>query len=99
MKNDSRPDDTPQRKDLHLAELLDFRPDQGIIRLRRVTLGSLVNLALLTFAAYALISVFGGVDTAALFDALADASWTWLAFALVLAQIPRIPAALSTLGS
>jgi activator of aromatic catabolism len=28
-----RRDDTSGRKDLHLAELLDFRPDQGIIRL------------------------------------------------------------------
>ena len=32
-------------------------------------------------------------------DALRDASWWWLAFALVLAQIPRIPAAISTMGS
>jgi len=33
VKPQPRRDDTPDRKDLHLAELLDFRPDQGIIRL------------------------------------------------------------------
>jgi hypothetical protein len=32
VKARSRPDATPSH-DLHLAELLDFRPDQGIIRL------------------------------------------------------------------
>ena len=30
---------------------------------------------------------------------LRDANWWWLAFALVLAQLPRIPAAVSTMGS
>lgn len=33
VKPHSRCDETPERRDLHLAELLDFRPDQGIIRL------------------------------------------------------------------
>ena len=32
-------------------------------------------------------------------EELRDASWWWLALALVLAQIPRIPAAVSTMGS
>ena len=32
-------------------------------------------------------------------EALRDASWSWLVFALVLAQIPRLPAAVSTMGS
>ncbi|NUR53466.1 MAG: sigma 54-interacting transcriptional regulator [Acidobacteria bacterium] len=33
MKPRSRRDDTPKGPSLHLAELLDFRPDQGVIRL------------------------------------------------------------------
>src|ERR671910_3504638 len=33
VKPQSSRDDTPERRDLPLAELLDFRPDQGIIRL------------------------------------------------------------------
>jgi DNA-binding NtrC family response regulator len=46
----SRPgDDLPVRKDLHLAELLDFRPDQGIIRLheQRVVILSAAAMGLL----------------------------------------------------
>jgi DNA-binding NtrC family response regulator len=49
VKAHSRPDDTPDRKDLHLAELLDFRPDQGIIRLheQRVVILSAAAMGLL----------------------------------------------------
>ncbi len=67
--------------------------------MRRVTGGSLLNLALLAIAAYALITVFGNLDIAEVVDDLRDASWWWLAFAVVLAQIPRAPAAVSTKGS
>ena len=44
-----RPDDTSDRQDLHLAELLDFRPDQGIIRLheQRVVILSAAAMGLL----------------------------------------------------
>ena len=49
VKDHSRRDDTPERKDLHLAELLDFRPDQGIIRLheQRVVILSAAAMGLL----------------------------------------------------
>src|SRR5918999_5774799 len=42
-------DETPERRDLHLAELLDFRPDQGIIRLheQRVVILSAAAMGLL----------------------------------------------------
>jgi DNA-binding NtrC family response regulator len=42
-------DDTSDRQDLHLAELLDFRPDQGIIRLheQRVVILSAAAMGLL----------------------------------------------------
>jgi glycosyltransferase 2 family protein len=73
--------------------------DQRLIKLRRVTWGSLLNLALLSIAAFALIGMLGGLDLDAFVDALADANWWWLAFALVLAQLPRIPSAVSTMGS
>jgi uncharacterized membrane protein YbhN (UPF0104 family) len=74
-------------------------PDQPLIRLRRVTWGSVLNLALLAIAAYMLISAFGDIDMAEFVDDLKDASWAWLAFALLLAQLPRIPSAVSTMGS
>ena len=49
VKGQSRRDDTRERKDLHLAELLDFRPDQGIIRLhdQRVVILSAAAMGLL----------------------------------------------------
>ena len=49
MKAQTRREQTPQRKDLHLAELLDFRPDQGTIRLheQRVVILSAAAMGLL----------------------------------------------------
>jgi uncharacterized membrane protein YbhN (UPF0104 family) len=73
--------------------------EQPLIKLRRVTWGSLLNLALLAFAAFALISLLGNIDLQTFVDDLADASWWWLAFALLLAQLPRIPSAVSTMGA
>jgi uncharacterized membrane protein YbhN (UPF0104 family) len=73
--------------------------EQQLIRLRRVTAGSLLNAFLLGVAAYVLISALGGLDFEAFADALAGASWWWLAFAVLLAQLPRIPAAVGTTGS
>jgi uncharacterized membrane protein YbhN (UPF0104 family) len=72
---------------------------QDLIKLRRVTGGALLNLALLAIAAYTLIAAFGDIDLATFADEVRDASWWWLAFGLVMAQVPRIPAAVSTTGS
>ena len=49
MKPQPRRDEPPTHKDLHLAELLDFRPDQGIIRLhdQRVVIVSAAAMGLL----------------------------------------------------
>jgi DNA-binding NtrC family response regulator len=49
VKAHTRRKDTPERRDLHLAELLDFRPDQGIIRLheQRVVILSAAAMGLL----------------------------------------------------
>ena len=49
MKAQAPRHDAPERKDLHLAELLDFRPDQGIIRLheQRVVILSAAAMGLL----------------------------------------------------
>jgi DNA-binding NtrC family response regulator len=49
VKAQPRRDDTSYRHDLHLAELLDFRPDQGIIRLheQRVVILSAAAMGLL----------------------------------------------------
>jgi DNA-binding NtrC family response regulator len=49
VKPRSRHDEAPEHRDLHLAELLDFRPDQGIIRLQeqRVVILSAAAMGLL----------------------------------------------------
>jgi DNA-binding NtrC family response regulator len=49
VKAHPRRDNTPRRKRLHLAELLDFRPDQGVIRLheQRVVILSAAAMGLL----------------------------------------------------
>ncbi len=80
------------RKELGAAE-------QPLIKLRRVSVGSILNLGLLAIAAYALIGAFGDMDLESFVDALRDAQWWWLALALLLAQLPRVPAAISTMGS
>jgi hypothetical protein len=73
--------------------------EQPLIKLRRVTWGSVLNAALLLFAAFALISLLGGIDFESFVDALKDANWWWLLLALFLAQVPRVPAAVSTMGA
>jgi uncharacterized membrane protein YbhN (UPF0104 family) len=73
--------------------------ERALIRLRRVTWGSVFNLALLSFAAFAIISLLGDIDLDTFLEDLRGADWWWLAFALVLAQLPRIPSAVSTMGS
>ncbi len=49
VKAHSRRDDAPKRPSLHLAELLDFRPDQGVIRLheQRVVILSAAAMGLM----------------------------------------------------
>jgi len=92
-------------RDLDLDDIRDRvqhtlgAPDQPLIKLRRVSTRSLINLALLAFAAYAMIGIFSDMDLEAFIDALGDASWWWLGLALILAQTPRIPAAISTMGA
>jgi glycosyltransferase 2 family protein len=73
--------------------------EQPLIRLRRVTWGSVLNVALLGFAALAVITLLGDIDLETFLEDLRGADWWWLAFALLLAQLPRIPSAVSTMGS
>jgi uncharacterized membrane protein YbhN (UPF0104 family) len=74
-------------------------PTFDLVKLRRVTWGSVFNVTLLTVAAYTIIGMFGGIDFEEFADALNDANWWWLLFALVLGQTPRVAAAFSTIGS
>jgi uncharacterized membrane protein YbhN (UPF0104 family) len=45
------------------------------------------------------MSIFSDLDLDAFLDALAGANWWWLGLALLLAQTPRVPSAISTMGA
>jgi uncharacterized membrane protein YbhN (UPF0104 family) len=74
-------------------------PDVEVVKLRRVTWKSLLNVALLAVAAYTIIGMLADIDLEAFARALRDANWWWLAAALILGQTPRVANAVSTMGS
>ena len=71
----------------------------SLVRLRRVTLGTVVQVGLLVLAVSAVVGYLSGLDYGDLADAVQDASWGWIALGFLLAQTPRLTQALSTLGS
>ena len=70
-----------------------------LVRLRRVTWASLVQVALLVLAVSAVVGWATGLDYAELAERIAEASWGWIVFGFLLAQTPRVTQAISTLGS
>jgi uncharacterized membrane protein YbhN (UPF0104 family) len=70
-----------------------------LAKLRRVSVRALVQVALLGFAAYTILDAAAGVDWGDVAATVRDASWRWIAFGFVVAQLPRLTQALSTLGS
>ena len=70
-----------------------------LVRLRRVSLRAAIQVGLLVVASYAVLTAAGGVDWAEFSSTLADASWGWVAFGLLVAQLPRLTQSLATLGS
>ena len=74
-------------------------PMPELVRLRRVTWGTLIQLALLMFAAAAVLSFVGGVDFGELREDLQGASWGWIIAGAIVAQLPRLTQAVSTLGA
>ena len=69
------------------------------VKLRRVTKWAVAQMALLVLAAYTIIDAASGVDWEEVRSTVADASWTWIAGGLVVAQLPRLAQAVATLGS
>jgi uncharacterized membrane protein YbhN (UPF0104 family) len=80
------------------AAALGVEPPE-LVRLRRVTVRSAIQLALLGLASYAIVTAATDVDWDAFRTTLEDASWWWVAAAFVVAQLPRVSQAFSTLGS
>jgi uncharacterized membrane protein YbhN (UPF0104 family) len=80
------------------AEAIGVEPTE-LVKLRRVTVWSLIQAGLLVLAASAVIGFFGGIDFNQLWTYLSDASWGWLILGLIVAQLPRLTQAVATLGS
>jgi uncharacterized membrane protein YbhN (UPF0104 family) len=70
-----------------------------LVRLRRVTWWTLVQIGLLALAVWTVLAAIGNLDHGQLRDSLDGASWWWVAAGFVVAQLPRQTQAASTLGS
>jgi uncharacterized membrane protein YbhN (UPF0104 family) len=71
----------------------------ALVKLRRVTWGTILQVALLALAVSAVVGGLSGLDYGDLADAVQEASWGWIAAGFVIAQTPRFTQAFSTLGS
>jgi di/tricarboxylate transporter/uncharacterized membrane protein YbhN (UPF0104 family) len=80
------------------AQAVGVEPPE-LAKLRRVSVRALVQIALFGFASYTILDAAAGVDWGDVASTIRDASWGWIAFGLVVAQLPRLSQALSTLGS
>ena len=70
-----------------------------LVRLRRVSLRTFIQVVLLVFAASVVISAASDVDWSEMQSAMENAAWGWIALGFVIAQLPRFTQAIATLGS
>ena len=68
-------------------------------KMRRVSWGSLLQVGILVVAFFALTTAFGDVDWDVLVDQIGDANVWLVGLGLIVAQTPRFPQAISTLGA
>jgi hypothetical protein len=101
---------TPLRKAVKAADIdIDELREQAagavgtkppeLVKLRRVTWWTLIQATLLVLAAAAVLDATSNVDWDELRSDLAAASWGWIAFAFIVAQLPRLTQAVAMLGS
>ena len=69
------------------------------VKLRRVSIGSILMLGLVLFAANALIGQLASIDYAAVWDVVRDASWFWLIVAYPVAHLIFFPEAMGMLAA
>ena len=70
-----------------------------LVPLRRVTWGSLIQLALIGVAAWVVISTLAGVGVDTIVDELGTVDWPWLVGALALSPSVQVFGAFSTIGA
>ncbi len=68
-------------------------------KLRRVTIGSALRVALPILAVVALSSVFAGLDLEGVVDELVHATWWLLVLGFIVANLTRVSQSVSTLGA
>lgn len=68
-------------------------------QLRRVSVRSLLQTAIIVFLSYTLISLFSGVDFSEVWADLQTADWSWLFLALLVSPLAQGSFAFSTLGA
>ena len=69
------------------------------VKLRRVTWWAAVQLVLLVFVSYTIIDAASGVDWEEVRSSVAESAWGWIIAGMLVAQLPRLTQALTTLGS
>jgi uncharacterized membrane protein YbhN (UPF0104 family) len=70
-----------------------------LLRMRRVTAGSVLQIALLGLAFWALASVVADLDFATLASEIRNATWWVVIVAALVAQAPRVTNAISVMGA
>jgi uncharacterized membrane protein YbhN (UPF0104 family)/tRNA A-37 threonylcarbamoyl transferase component Bud32 len=70
-----------------------------LVPLRRVTWGSLVQIALIGVGAWVVISAIANVGLDAIVEELSGAEWPWVVLALVISPTVQVAEAFSTLGA
>jgi uncharacterized membrane protein YbhN (UPF0104 family) len=80
------------------AELAGVEPPE-LQKLRRVSIGGVLQVVLLGVAFFSLLSAMSGLDLEQMLDEFSEASWHWVVIGAVVAQLPRFSQALSTLGA
>ena len=71
----------------------------GLQRLKRVTWGSVLQVALLILALWVIVTAVTGLDVDQLTADLRGATWWLVAIAFVIAQTPRLSQTVSVLGA
>jgi uncharacterized membrane protein YbhN (UPF0104 family) len=84
------------RTDVAAAAGLDSPP---LVKLRRFTVGSVIRVALPGLAIFMMVSALAGIDLGAFVESLQDAAWWLVLIGFVVAQLPRVAQAVSTLGA
>ncbi|HSP28465.1 MAG TPA: lysylphosphatidylglycerol synthase transmembrane domain-containing protein [Ilumatobacteraceae bacterium] len=84
------------RSDIAEASGLESPP---LIKMRRFTVGSVIRVALPGLAIVMMISALAGIDFEAFIESLQDAIWWLVLIGFIVAQLPRVAQAVSTLGA